>query len=76
MNGCCADKACTATTCMALPAGTTCGDCRHMRHCAAFYGHQPADTTCDFFPRRFVAAPKPAPQPAADTRIQIGPLDV
>lgn len=52
-HGCCADKACTDATCMELPAGKTCGDCIHMRHCAGFYGHTQADTYCDFFPRRF-----------------------
>lgn len=70
-HGCCADKACTDKTCMQLPPGTTCGDCAHFRHCAGFYAHQAQDAYCDFFPRRF--RPK---QPPADTRIQIGPLDV
>ena len=53
-HGCCADKACTEKTCMELPASKTCGDCKHFRHCEAFYGHNPADTYCDFFPRRFI----------------------
>jgi hypothetical protein len=52
-HGCCADKACNDKTCMELPAGTTCADCRNFKHCAAFYAHQPTDTYCDFFPRRF-----------------------
>lgn len=75
-HGCCADKACTALTCMALPSGKTCGDCMHIRHCTAFYAHSPADTYCDFFPRRFAAAPPPAIPAPVDTRVQIGPLDV
>lgn len=55
-HGCCADKACTEKTCMELPAGTTCGDCRNFRHCEAFYARKKTDTSCDFFPRRFVVA--------------------
>jgi len=54
-HGCCADKACNDKTCMELPAGKTCGDCIHFRHCAAFYAHTAADTYCDFYPRRFAA---------------------
>lgn len=53
-HGCCADKACSDKTCMELPAGKTCGDCAHVRHCIAFYAHTETDTYCDFFPRRFV----------------------
>jgi hypothetical protein len=52
-HGCCDDKACSEKTCMELPDGKTCGDCRNFRHCAAFYAHKPTDTYCDFFPRRF-----------------------
>jgi hypothetical protein len=52
-HGCCADKACDDKTCMELPAGKTCGDCAHVRHCMAFYAHTLTDTYCDFFPRRF-----------------------
>ena len=53
-HGCCADKACSEKTCMELPVGKTCGDCKHFRHCMAFYQHEASDTYCDFFPRRFV----------------------
>jgi hypothetical protein len=52
-HGCCADKACNDKTCMELPAGKTCGDCGHFRHCEAFYAHKATDTYCDFYPRRF-----------------------
>lgn len=52
-HGCCADKACNDRTCMELPADKTCGDCKHFRHCEAFYAHKATDTYCDFFPRRF-----------------------
>lgn len=52
-HGCCADKACTDQTCMELPVGKTCGDCRHFNHCTAFYAHKASDTYCDFYPRRF-----------------------
>lgn len=54
-HGCCADKACSDKTCMQLPAGKTCGDCRNFRHCTAFYARTAADTSCDFYPRRFAA---------------------
>ncbi len=53
-HGCCADKACSDKTCMELPAGKTCGDCSHIRHCEAFYARSDTDTSCDFFPRRFL----------------------
>lgn len=36
-----------------LPAGKTCGDCVHIRRCAAIFGHIPEDESCDFFPVRF-----------------------
>ena len=69
-HGCCADKACSDKTCMELPAGTTCGNCRNFRHCAAFYAHKATDTYCDFFPRRFAAAiaSTTAPQQTGDTQ--------
>lgn len=53
-HGCCSDKACSDKTCMELPDGKSCGECKHFRHCAAFYAHAATDTYCDFFPRRFV----------------------
>jgi len=52
-HGCCADKACSDSTCMALPTGKTCGDCVHVRRCCGMFGHTPTDTYCDWFPRRF-----------------------
>ncbi len=61
MNGCCVDKkygtpnACTEDTCMTLPAGKTCGDCRHARRCDLIFGGNQANTDCQFFPRRFSA---------------------
>lgn len=60
MNGCCVDKkygkGCTEQTCMSLPAGKTCGDCRHVVWCEGFLGSRFArtNTSCDWFPRRFV----------------------
>lgn len=53
-HGCCVDRECTSDTCMQLPAGKTCGDCVHVKRCVAIFGHKPADTYCDFFPRRFL----------------------
>ena len=38
---------------MKLPAGKTCGDCRHVAHCLAVYGIKAENTTCDFAPSRF-----------------------
>jgi hypothetical protein len=52
-HGCCADKACNGRTCMELPAGKTCGHCAHVYRCCTIFGHKPADTYCDWFPRRF-----------------------
>ena len=52
-QGCCEDGKCTPETCMILPAGKTCDDCVHLMRCEAIFGHVPADTVCDWFPRRF-----------------------
>jgi len=57
-QGCCVDRkygtGCTDETCMNLPNGATCGDCVHVRRCVAIFGRKPTDTSCDFFPRRFL----------------------
>lgn len=58
-HGCCADKACNDKTCMELPSGTTCGDCRNLPRCVAFGVTSSDSTSCDWFPRRFVAKPAP-----------------
>ena len=56
--GCCVDRkygtGCTDTTCMALPSGATCADCAHMKRCVGIFGVKPTNTSCDFFPRRFL----------------------
>jgi hypothetical protein len=44
---------------MALPEGKTCGHCVHEYRCCTMFGHKPQDTYCDWFPRRFRAAPTP-----------------
>lgn len=61
-HGCCVDLRCDAETCMELPPGRTCGDCRHRRRCTTF-GFTPseAETVCSFFPRRFVARVQATP---------------
>jgi hypothetical protein len=38
-----------------LPAGSTCGDCHHLRRCKNLFGAIEANTSCDFSPSRFVA---------------------
>ena len=39
----------------AIPEGFTCGDCAHWKRCKALiYTLEPANTTCDFSPSRFV----------------------
>lgn len=53
--GCCRDESCSSTTCMVLPAGTTCGSCKHYTRCAAMFGAKVDGPTCDFFPRRYAA---------------------
>jgi hypothetical protein len=40
---------------MNLPAGKTCGDCVHFRHCNLIFGHIAADEVCDWSPSRFAA---------------------
>lgn len=61
MHGCCVDKACTSDTCMKLPDGKTCGDCRHVERCVSMFGHVPSDAYCDWFPRRFAEKPVSVP---------------
>lgn len=41
---------------MTLPAGTTCGDCAHIRRCKLMFGHVETDTSCDWAPSRFKSA--------------------
>ncbi len=56
MPGCCADRACTPKTCMALLSGVTCGACLNFRRCVALIDADAEDNACDWFPRRFRAA--------------------
>jgi len=42
-----------------LPEGKTCGDCHFIAKCAAIFGRIPADQSCDFYPVRFLEAPRP-----------------
>lgn len=37
----------------ALPAGKTCGDCRHITRCKTMFGHVETDIYCDWSPSRF-----------------------
>jgi hypothetical protein len=53
LHGCCADGACSAETCMELPAGKACGDCVHVRRCTLIFGMRAEDTSCHIYPRRF-----------------------
>lgn len=67
--GCCVDRqysepstrngsgnGCTQDTCMHLPVvGQTCNDCAHVERCVAMFGQKREDTSCQFFPRRFLA---------------------
>jgi len=54
-NGCCLDHSCTPASCMALPADMTCSDCLHYARCRSLFAKFDRSTSCDFFPRRFVA---------------------
>jgi hypothetical protein len=49
---------------MRLAAGTTCGDCGHIRRCKAIFGHTETDTYCDWSPSRFWAV-----KPASEGRV-------
>lgn len=42
---------------MDLPEGKNCHYCHYVKHCCALYGKTPTDTTCDFFPVRFMERP-------------------
>jgi hypothetical protein len=39
---------------MRLPEGKTCGDCVHCSRCCAIFGHVPEDTSCDWWPSRYI----------------------
>ena len=39
---------------MQLPPGLTCNDCRFMNFCRAFLGREGSETSCDWFPIKFV----------------------
>lgn len=65
MNGCCVDRkefeahgsgprGCDPSTCMQLPEGESCNTCAHTHRCCTVFGAKPNDTSCQFFPRRFV----------------------
>lgn len=56
-HGCCADKCCNEGTCMALPEGKTCADCRTAAYCSKVLGVKLDSPSCDFYPRRFQALP-------------------
>lgn len=50
----CRGYGCTA--CLApLPAGATCADCAHIRRCVAMFAGDPADTSCQWIPSRYLA---------------------
>jgi len=40
---------------MKLPEGKTCSDCMHCYRCTSMFGAEETNTTCDFYPVRFVA---------------------
>lgn len=41
---------------MALPEGRTCADCRNLKKfCGPVIGYKGDETSCDYFPVRFVA---------------------
>jgi len=42
---------------MDLPPGKTCHNCHFVKKCCAMFGKTPTDTTCDFFPVRFMERP-------------------
>jgi hypothetical protein len=69
-HGCCVDKKCDDDTCMALPEGKTCGDCRHARRCFAMFGHTATDTYCDFYPRRFLEPVAPPTEDLEDEELE------
>lgn len=46
-----------------LPEGAHCRDCIHIGFCTGFLGNVADNTTCDWFPIRFV--PKWPPKPEA-----------
>jgi len=52
-HGCCLDKKCTPTTCMELPSGKTCGNCRSFQRCTGLLSRTGQETSCDWFPRVF-----------------------
>jgi hypothetical protein len=49
---------------MKLPDGKTCADCAHESRCVKIFGAASTDTSCGFFPRRFVDRRNVTPTPA------------
>jgi hypothetical protein len=47
---------------MKLPAGLSCGNCRHLPRCQALFRCKPTNTTCDWSPSRFRLPPVVPPQ--------------
>lgn len=50
---------------MDLPAGKTCDRCFAFKHCTAFLGNVSGNTTCDWFPVRFIEVPQRATRAGA-----------
>lgn len=50
----CPAPAKTTFASMELPGGATCSDCVHLRRCMALIGNVAKNTSCDWFPIRFV----------------------
>lgn len=49
----CEYRKCCQRQCMKLPAGKTCGDCKHLAWCTQAYSVKVKNTMCDFEPVRF-----------------------
>ncbi len=39
---------------MDLPEGKSCSDCHFLKHCTAFIGDVARNTSCDWYPIRFI----------------------
>ena len=50
---------------MALPAGKTCADCKHIKRCLGFGFTEPQRKSCDFHPNRF------APREGSDYQMEV-----
>jgi len=52
---------------MSLPNGETCGGCAHFKGCKALFSCKPSNTSCDWYPVRFIAGRVKESEPSVES---------